>query len=368
MEKRGFLAVEWIVAIVLILVGLGILVFAATNFFTKTDIDKNTCHFSVISRGSTPSLAKGYVPLRCKTEKICITGELFGGGCDEFKGEKGVTRIRVSDSSVQGLEQVQKVYAQSILECWEMMGEGKVGLFSLGAAKNFGFGLVYPSCVVCSRIAIDKDSLTNVPFENMNINEYMRSHLAPKTEKTYFDYMLGEEYAASYSVADNLLNLPDFDVKKDKGGKDIDLVKKDQDTSVELVDPSIISTSREDDLKETAIMFMQISSPSHGGVISNSVGAAAGIGTAGYFSFGPAFLAAGSKTIKGLFSVPGAVIAGILGISQQGSVTISRGVSVGYCGDVEVSDDARSGCSAVRTVNYDLTSISEYCQVIEGLP
>ena len=227
MEKRGFLAVEWIVAIVLILVGLGILVFAATNFFTKTDIDKNTCHFSVISRGSTPSLAKGYVPLRCKTEKICITGELFGGGCDEFKGEKGVTRIRVSDSSVQGLEQVQKVYAQSILECWEMMGEGKVGLFSLGAAKNFGFGLVYPSCVVCSRIAIDKDSLTNVPFENMNINEYMRSHLAPKTEKTYFDYMLGEEYAASYSVADNLLNLPDFDMKKDEEEKDIDLVKKD---------------------------------------------------------------------------------------------------------------------------------------------
>ncbi|OIO40960.1 hypothetical protein AUJ62_03540 [Candidatus Pacearchaeota archaeon CG1_02_32_21] len=368
MKKRGFTPVAEIVLIILVLVGFGILILAATNFFTKTDIDKNTCHFSVISRGSTPSLAKGYVPLRCKTEKICITGEIIGGSCDEFEGEKGITKVRVSNSPVQGLDQVQKVYAQSMLECWEMMGQGKVSLFSQGAAENFGLGLVYPSCVVCSRIAIDEDSLSNVPFDNMNINEYMKTHLYSKTEKTYFDYMLGEEYAASYSVADNLLNLPDFDVKKDKGGKDIDLVKKDQDTSVELVDPSIISTSREDDLKETAIMFMQISSPSHGGVISNSVGAAAGIGTAGYFSFGPAFLAAGSKTIKGLFSVPGAVIAGILGISQQGAVTASRGVSAGYCGDVEISDDARSGCSAVRTVNYDLTSISEYCQVIEGLP
>ena len=82
MEKGGFLAVEWVVSIILILVGLGILIFAVTNLFTQNDVDKNTCHFSVISRGSTPSLAKGYVPLRCKTEKICITGELFGGECD----------------------------------------------------------------------------------------------------------------------------------------------------------------------------------------------------------------------------------------------------------------------------------------------
>ncbi|MBS3073011.1 hypothetical protein J4477_04215 [Candidatus Pacearchaeota archaeon] len=363
MEKRGFLAAEWIVAIVLILVGLGILIFAATNLFTKTDIDKNTCHFSVISRGSTPSLAQGYVPLRCKTEKICITGELFGGGCDEFEGEKGVTKIRVSDSSVQGLEQVQKIYAQSILECWEMMGEGKVSLFSQAAAENFGVGVVYPSCVVCSRIAIDKDSLNNVPFENMNLNEYMMIHLVPKTEKTYFDYMLGEEYSASYSVADNLLNLPDFDITEDKDGNIEDITKIDKNVS--LVDPSIISTSREDNLKETAIIFSQISSPSHGGVLSNSAGVVAGLGVTGTFAFGPKFLSSAGKAV---FSVPGAVIAAILGIYQQGSVTLSRGVSAGYCGDIEISSDARSGCSAVRTINYDLESISEYCRVIEGLP
>ncbi len=368
MDKRGFLAVEWVVSIILILVGLGILIFAVTNLFTQNDVDKNTCHFSVISRGSTPSLAKGYVPLRCKTDKICVTGKLFGGECDEFKGEKGVTKIRVSNSAVQGLEQVQKIYAQSMLECWELMGKGKVSLFSQGAAENFGVGLVYPSCVVCSRIAIDKNSLDGVQFENMNINEYMKSHLVPKTEKTYFDYMLGEDYAASYTIDNNLLNLPDFNSKKDDAGNDIDLIKKDQGTLVELADSSTISNTREDNLKETAIVFMQITSPSHGGVIANSAGAVAGIGTAGYFAFGPAFLAVGGKAIQGIFSLPGLVIATILGVAQQGSVTVSRGVSAGYCGDVEVSSDARSGCSAVRTINYDLESIAEYCQVIEGLP
>jgi len=189
MEKGGFLAVEWVVSIILILVGLGILIFAVTNLFTQNDVDKNTCHFSVISRGSTPSLAKGYVPLRCKTEKICITGELFGGECDEFKGEKGVTKIRVSNSAVQGLEQVQKIYAQSMLECWELMGEGKVSLFSQGAAENFGVGLVYPSCVVCSRIAIDKNSLDGVEFENMNINEFRKSNLPINMEKDNDKYV-----------------------------------------------------------------------------------------------------------------------------------------------------------------------------------
>ena len=47
MEKGGFLAVEWVVSIILILVGLGILIFAVTNLFTQNDVDKNTCHFSL---------------------------------------------------------------------------------------------------------------------------------------------------------------------------------------------------------------------------------------------------------------------------------------------------------------------------------
>ena len=358
MEKRGFLPAEWVVAIVLILVGLGILIYAVSNFFTQTDIDKSTCHFSVISRGTTPSLAKGYVPLRCKTEKICITGKFFGGSCDEFKGEKGVTKIMVGDNA-QGLEQIQKVYAQSMLECWETMGEGKVSLFSQAAAENFGFGEVYPSCVVCSRIAIDKDSLKSVPFQEVNLEEYMKSHLVPKTKKTYFDYMLGEDYSAAYTVADSL---PDFEVSEDKNKK---TSIKSSNLQVTRADSSTITSTREDNLKETAIMFMQVTAPEHGSVLSNTVGGVAGVGATGTFAFGALFLLNFGKVV---FSPYGLAAAAIIGVTQQGYVTYNRAVTAGYCGDVEVSDDARSGCSAVRTVNYDLNSISEYCQVIEGLP
>jgi cystathionine beta-lyase len=38
------------------------------------------------------------------------------------------------------------------------------------------------------------------------------------------------------------------------------------------------------------------------------------------------------------------------------------------CGDVSVGKDARDGCSVVRTVNYNVKDLSQYCSIIESIP
>ena len=190
--KKGFLAIEYVAGIILLLIGAALL-FLVINQFTNVSIDREACKASVVSRASLPVAGKGYVPLNCRTEKICITGKFFGGKCDELKNAEGVKTIKVGNNEA-GLNQIQKIYAESITECWNMMGRGRVSLFAQSTVNYYGVGEIYPTCVVCSRIAIDRDSLDNVPFEDMNVREYMMRYAVPGKDMTYFDFMMGEGY------------------------------------------------------------------------------------------------------------------------------------------------------------------------------
>jgi len=360
--KKAEMTSGWLITIILLVIGFGILLIFLYNMQGVTQVDNEVCHQSVIFRATAPSIVQSYIPLKCKTNKVCITSGLFAGECSEFEGEKGITTIKVSS-----LSQIEKVYAEQILSCWSTMGEGKVSLFNQYIATDLGLGKVYPSCVICSRVALDKEKLikAKLNISNINVESYMMINKVPEKELTYFEYMAGE--GGKYAITDNPVKIPNI----------IGEIIKDSDISTKenvKIETISLPDSYEDSLKETAVLFMQISAPEQWASAKNIGEMVLGGAAAGFF-VAPTKMIGASRFVGGLCKAGGGygalVCGGILAASavyQQGSVAYNRAVTSGYCGDISIGTEARNGCSVVRTVNYDAAGISDYCAVIESIP
>ena len=379
-EKRGELATGTLVRIILLVIGFGLVLFFLWQINGKFIINRQTCHESVIFRATLPSVAgvNEYVPLKCMSEKICVTSKIFGGECEEFKNTKGGVRtIRVGD-----LDDVEKVISEGVVDCWTMMGEGKLSIFSQWIAETYGIGSVYPSCVICSRIGFDRAALkkSGIDLSKMDVQRYMMTHKIPNGNKSYYDFLAGDN--GKYSI-DISAGLPALDIGKDNG-KDTLTGQVDENGQQIKVDVSsmISQVGEQEKLEqkndenmqthELGILFMQISAPTQFGSLSN-VGTTLAGGTAAGFALAPTIMAKGVFNLgKACFgSLPGAAICGsigaVLAIFQQGSVAWNRAITAGYCGDVDVGTEARNGCSVVRTMNYNVSNIGEYCSVVESL-
>jgi hypothetical protein len=329
MEKKGEVSTTMLISVILLILGLGILLFVYFQLGWTGIVDREVCHQSVIYRATLPGVAdaKEYIPLKCKTEKICITSNGFlgfgKGECEEYKNEEGILTIGVSS-----VGEIEKVVARDILDCWNTMGEGKVSIFNQWFAEQ-GFGEVYSSCVICSRIAFDKEGLekSNIDLDKVNVIGYMRTHKVPNGDLTYYEYLAKEDGKISVDPL-TLVN--------------------------ELSDEELVGSGLEEkNVKsgELGIMFMQITGPT-------LVDSLAGIGLG---------VIAGAKVGSvggGIGIVGGAVVGGIL----PGWFAIeNRDVTAAKCSDVSVGDESRKGCSVVRTVNYNASSIANYCSVIESI-
>ena len=359
MNKSGDISAKTIIIVVLLIIGFGIALFFYWQLSWSGRADKETCHQSVVYRASLASIAEkagDYVPLKCKTDKICITSGFFGGSCKEYEGLKGVAKVKVIN-----IDQIQSVIAQNIVDCWGMMGEGRIDLFSQWIAKTYGVGSVYPSCVICSRIAFDMEGLkkadiTAQELAKMNVEDYMRKHLIPNKQITYDQFLSGDS-PAKVKITDEAASeifgegIATFNDLQQSAQQDLELQNK-----------------------ELAILFMQISSPKHGAAISNvgktALGVAAGAFTASATTVGlKTTVRAGVQAGKLCLTWPwvcGGILA-IAGIYQQGNIAVQRAKTAGYCGDVSVGDEARDGCSVVRTDGYNADDLSKYCAVIESI-
>jgi len=352
MEKRAQITSKTLVTMILLILGFLIVLFLYYQFNWTGRVDDEVCHQSVIYRGTLPGLAgvKEYVPLKCKTEKLCVTSGLVGGSCEEFENVKGVTKIKVKTK-----EQVERAIAQEIVDCWRMMGEGKLSVFSQWLAEDYGIGSVYPSCVICSRIAFDKAKLEEkgINLDEINVMSYMMTRAVPDRDISYYEYLAGER--GKISVKDNI---EITDIKEDEEKNPVEGEK----TNVVLEELTLETSADSDEL---AVMFMQISAPTHSGVIRNTVQTLA-LGYGSSFALAPKIM--GKAAIAALRSPWTWAMVVIAGAYQHGSVAYNKAITAGYCGDVSVGDEAREGCSVVRTVNYNMEDISQYCSIIESIP
>ncbi len=352
--KKGEMTSKTLVTIIILIIGFVVVLFFYFQLKGEQRADREACHQSVIYRATLPTIAKSYVPLKCKTQKICFT--TGGGACEDFANTKRVTKIKVKKGD-EGETQIERAISQEIVECWKMMGEGKVSVFTNWLAETYGIGSVGSSCIICSRIAFDKENLekSEINLKEIDVMKYMMTHAVPDKDISYYGYIAGE--GGLISVKDDIQIIDIDEVKTDDGTE----LKLGNNLNIDLEDVPQEAA----DTEELAVVFMQVSAPSHTGVIKNTL-STLGIGYGVSFGLAPKII---GKTAVAALKSPWTWIAiAIAGAYQQGSVAYNRAITAGYCGDVSSGGEERDGCSVVRTINYNIEDISKYCSVVESIP
>lgn len=346
-NKKGDFTVTWIITIALLVIGFIFLLVFFYNILDTRVIDNEVCHESVVLRATMPALAQNYLPLKCKTRKICITsGGIFNNGeCSDLKGEKSILIIKV-----KSLKDIEKIYAQEILDCWTMMGEGKLSLFH-NSVELTGLGQLPSSCVICARIAFDNESLikNGINLSQIDVRAYMARYKVPSSDLTYFEYIAGQRGA--YTIDSEAKEIDITELAKELG-------IKDSQNTISLTSGENLETKNL--YSSDAILFMQVIAPEHGEVFTNTV-VNGGLALAGLGYVAPKIVGGIAKTLWPLAVVFGGV--------QQFSVWANRGLSASYCTQVSINDKKnRDGCSVVRSTGYNLEDISQYCTKIESIP
>ncbi len=356
--KRGVIEAEFLAKLTLALFGFGILIFIWTQLAWSGGVDKKLCHESVIIRGTLPMLTQEIVALKCKPENVCITAGTGGKDCETMKDTKGVTTVKVTST-----KDVEKVIANEVLECWRMMGEGKLSLFSQKLAQTYGFGLVAPTCVICSRIGFNAGNLKDkgIDLTQINVENYMRSYIKSGENKTYATLIAGE--GGKVTANTGTISVKEITESTNKQGVvEFSFGESEEFETIEIPANQEVKVLESSDL---AVIFMQITAPKRGEVFSNTL-------LTGGILGGTAIFGAPKLTTKILGTVSATTLAAfmIAGVSIQNALVSYNQyfVTAGRCLDVSGLDEAREGCSVVRTVKYDMAEISKYCGIVDGLP
>lgn len=328
---------------------LSILAFLAVAFFLtslnlKDRSSDEICKLSVLGRGTSPDAAQAALPIECTTKKVCLSSSK--GSCNEvFAGEKEVDEIALSKESEKASELIAEASAQAIYDCWNMMGQGKIDLFG-EFGTQFGLDPTKPTCVICSRIAVDKD-VSSDTLTQVNINNYLRTHKVPGSELTYLQTFTDRSIQSYVEVNENALaQFPktDFNVQ------------------------GINANSANNVNREMAIVFMQVKSVAISDVLTK-------MGTAGGIVVGSTFMTpiVRSAASRLVFTPAGAVatVVGAGGIAGFGAYNAYQGqlTATGYCGKFESrSDKSSEGCSIVQGINYNAADINALCPSIQGDP
>ncbi len=329
MHKRGDSIVgPFVIGFIFLLVGFILLaVTVLPKIFGTTSIaDREACHLSVLARGSLP-LGKEALPLQCAPEKVCITGALLGE-CAQFAGETGVRRVRVDGSDAsRDSEIIEKEIANAMLDCWTMMGEGKVDIIS----KPRLFGEAGNTCVVCTRVAIDASTVSDSVLRDVNVNDYLLTEQAPGSSLKYIERFL-DKGIASYTG------------QSEAGTTDISTGTKSF-ANRDLV--ILFSQIRTNDEKEAAKMIAL------GGL---SLGAGGLLTSTGRAVATSAFRLAAPLAIAYL------VVVGAGTLLAHQTALEGQAVAMGYCGEVKSSEkEAMAGCSLVKTATFEANAINAFC-------
>ena len=351
MNKRGELTSSQIIGLVLAIVGLVIVLL----FFTVIDFSEGTddeiCRLSVLTRATASSSIEGgggFVPLKCKTDKICLT-DGKGECADSFAGEDPLV-VKLKGSDEEKIRKIEEVSANEMFDCWSIMGEGKLDLFS-NIKSSYGINPADSTCVICSRVAVDKGVNVTV-LNEIDINKYMRDNQVPGSSKTYLQTLGGDTQLNSY-VKFDLDGFNEFDYKK---------FEKEDDLEEIMVG--------DNPTREIAFVFMQIRAEDWPIILKNM--GLAGATLAGGTFFTPVI---GTIAKRVIFTPAGAVIAviGAGAVATFGVYNAERGqtAAASYCGEftsTEGVEKLRQGCSSVQVLSYNVGNINSLCGSIQGRP
>lgn len=173
MKKKGEMTTQQIVMLIILIASFAVLLFFLVRLNLGEESEKDVCHNSVVTRGSSV-VPTGAVPLDCSRTYVCISKD---GSCEKMTNPQ----IR----KVSNKEDIYGVLAEEMRDCWWMYGEGKV--------DYIGSELITDKyCSICSQIAFD-DSVMEIIKEGSFDKREFYQHLILKnmtgTEKKYSEYL-----------------------------------------------------------------------------------------------------------------------------------------------------------------------------------
>ena len=387
-ERRGELTSATIIPIILLIAGFAVLLYVGYQlFFADDGGDLNTqrqiCQLSVLTRATANERLKAITPLKCTTEKICISNAGTGECKDSFGGEEGIQEFQLKQekgtAQSKALE-IDYITAEAMYNCWNMMGQGKLDIFG-GYASSLGLTPKQPTCVICSRIAVEgfseeqvkqingwteRDAAGNFVAEHpglLDLSGFLQNNLAPQSSKTYMEVFTDKD-VRSYPKFDKV----EGDAKNNKDKIDAEIKG--------ITNPPKVENYKFD---EVAVVFMQIK-------------------TNGYLDTFKNILNDGTAVAAGAFLIPGSglvartagrvifsnwVTASLFGVAVAGAagyvaynVKEGRAAATGYCGEFTTSDKAaedknggKEGCSIIQVMPYSVKQINAFCKGgIQGMP
>ena len=174
-NKLGELTTQQIVMLVVLIVSFAvILIFLFFLDLGKTT-DDDICHNSVVLRANSV-VSVDTVPLRCKTENTCFSGDKT---CESMTNPKVVQVDKETD--------VYEKLADRMANCWWMFGEGKLNY--VGTDKNPGL-----YCSLCNFVEFDDSALKVIPsgkVDQEKLYDYMATKKMPGKKFTYAEYLYG---------------------------------------------------------------------------------------------------------------------------------------------------------------------------------
>lgn len=184
MNKKGEMGISTVISMIVLVSSLVvILIFFAIYPWVGT-IDKEACHQSIIQRSTFnagPFEPGKSIPLRCATEKICITKS--GEDCKEFPApskEIPITKKEVETNENAQIK-VMDVIAESLYDCHKMLGEGKISFMphSLWDEKY---------CLICSRIVFDEELKKETDITYAQLYRNLQQKKTPDG-KSYLEFL-----------------------------------------------------------------------------------------------------------------------------------------------------------------------------------
>jgi hypothetical protein len=380
MNIKGELTSRQIVLIVLVIAGLIIGVIFYSLFFQERP-DKELCRLSVVERASAP-VGKESVPLKCTTEKVCITTKK-SEKCKEFIGEENiryvVLNIPTGNSPKEEIKRdkavkiIEEETANAMFDCWKMTGEGQLDIFgdksglirdiANVAIGDLALSHVKPKCIVCSRISIsesvkekDKEVKENnikttgsgvqpSPSDSsflskVDVNDYMIRNKVPGSTLTYLQTFTDENVGgyAEFSTSES---------KKADGLK---------------------GSTREPKkgVSQLAMVFVQIKVPS---TPPNDVYWKA-FKTGGVVGAGAALTGPGGFVARTAFPIGLLVEAGAVAVAShmyaseaESTAKNNQLMATATCGEYVSNQekDEKLGCSLVKAISWEVEEINRLC-------
>jgi hypothetical protein len=189
-NKRGELTSGQIVVIVILVISFAAIIFFYNALDFGKQVDWDTCHASIIARGAARygeiiELGPTSIPLKCKTEKYCVTdSKNLDGKCSGLpQTNDNKIKAQVIEKEKGSLrEQYIDFLSEQIYSCNKLLGEGDVNFLPTESwDKNY--------CLVCSRIEVDKryqDQVGQVTY--LELYKHMQEKVAPDG-KSYLEHL-----------------------------------------------------------------------------------------------------------------------------------------------------------------------------------